>query len=296
MMCRWKMWLAGSAVGVGLLSGTMASAQMPQYLPSPTPARLEPERVQPVEAMIESAWLADPLTFQYALKARVTDGGVELRGYVPTQMLKQRALHVAQSVSSSAINDQIQVQPNMEILLPGVAGPGFAEEALSRIKKTNPDVGNSISIHLGVGGVVTLTGHASTLEDKLRIARCLRGMPGCAAVRNNIVIGNNTLSATPVSQPTLAASATVKKPAPIIHMEPTPLVPSKTEPIRLRLEPPSVKVAVQDSQVKPAVAKTEVPVPTAAKPPMPPVKPDSASMETTAKPKQYGTPVIIIFD
>jgi hypothetical protein len=323
MTLRWQTCVAGGVLGLSLLNGTAAWSQTPSrsaYTP------VQAESVQPVEAMIESAWLADPLTFQYALKAVVTTQGVELRGYVPTQMLKQRAVTVAQNISQVGMVDHIQIQPNMEIMLPGMAGPSFTEEATERLAKVNPDQHSQVSVQMGVGGVVTLNGQANTLEEKLRYARSLRGLTGCAAVRNNIVIGGAVAAVVP--PPPAPASAPTSayvppKPAPIIRMEPTPppvQVQVKHEPSRVRVEIP-VKHVTPDTQVKPAVAKSEVPVkpqmlppqdnkplvksplpmtpPTVKQtadkpvtPPTAPVKPAVAKQETPSK----GTPVQIIFD
>ena len=306
-MRRTGKWLAGGMLGLSLMTGTGVAQSIPAAPAVPTLG----EAVQPVEAMIESAWLADPLTFQYVLKAQVTTQGIELRGLVPTQMLKQRALAVAQSVCTANLVDQLRIQPNMEILLPGLPGPDFADEALGRLAKVSAGASQQVTVQVGVGGVVTLTGQASSLEEKLRLARSLRGVPGCAAVRNNLVIGGNGLAAT--SQ---------RRPAPLIRMEPTPTVQVQTEPIRVRVEPP--RLLPQDSHVKQAVAsaaqvKKEIPkqeteAPTVTKsateqqaPTAPPsvahttlaqvtpaVKPD-VSKQVAAKPQAQGTPVQIIF-
>jgi osmotically-inducible protein OsmY len=317
MTLRWKIWVAGSVIGMNLGTCSSLPAQTPPRSAYTAQARPGMETVQPVEAMIESAWLADPLTFQYALKAVVTPQGVELRGLVPTQMLKQRAVSVAQGVSSAAVIDQLQVQPNMEILLPGTASPNFAEEAAERLAKVSPEQAGQVNVQMGIGGVVTLSGHVTSLEDKLRFARSLRGLTGCAAVRNNLVIGSGLQTTATLGTPTPVApvtTAAATMPAPIIRMEPTqPPPPAKTEPIRLHAEAPAkgITLDVHGQPAKAEVAvKPQVPAPqekksvmpmtppaktVADKPATPAVKPAVVKQETP-KPVPQGTPVQIIFD
>src|SRR5688572_17645706 len=101
-----KLWflsgaLIGSAALLILVGPTPAQFRLPDWLggrsapPQQAPALpmvgLD-ETGRLTEILIQLAWLGDPATFPYFLEARVGERTVEVRGYVPSKEVREKAL------------------------------------------------------------------------------------------------------------------------------------------------------------------------------------------------------------
>lgn len=162
--------------------------------------------------VVELAILADPMGFQCPVKVVANDKGLVLRGYVPHPAAKTRLLAVAQKCCSIPVDDQMLIQSNMAIGLIGKAPADLADQARARLKKQRGDESQGIEVQLNNRGQVQLSGRVKTLEDKTSCSRCLRGLPGCRGIQNDLVL----LSAVPpgrvtppIQTPVIGTPATV---------------------------------------------------------------------------------------
>src|SRR5262249_54965079 len=76
----------------------------------------EPEAAARAEEReVELAWLADPGTFAYALAARADGMVLVVRGYVPSDEARRRAIEVAKAHTTRAIADGLQLSPGVAL-------------------------------------------------------------------------------------------------------------------------------------------------------------------------------------
>jgi osmotically-inducible protein OsmY len=183
MKRRIAVMLVGGVLGAGL--PLSAVAQPSPYTATNRPAERSPGRAAEIAA--EVAWSADPVTFPYRLKAKAVGEGLELTGYVPSALIQARVAALAQSASGMAVVNRLVVQPNMEMPPPATPDAAFASEVRGRLEQAAMGQVNRIEVRLAPNGVVTLSGNVNTAEDRLRYSQCLRGLPGCAAVKNDLV-------------------------------------------------------------------------------------------------------------
>src|SRR5262249_25179711 len=73
------------------------------------PITEDPNRIR--EIRVELAWFGDPITFPCQLGACVQKGVLELRGYVPSTAIRERAVKLARQVCSLSVIDHLQVRP-----------------------------------------------------------------------------------------------------------------------------------------------------------------------------------------
>jgi hypothetical protein len=217
--------------------------------------------------LVELALLADPMTFPYPLAARPVAEGLELRGYVPTETVRQRALQVAQKAAPVPVVDGLKIQSNLLVALPTAAPANLAEEVREQLVRVNPERGAVVSVKLGPNGQVVLSGQVATLDEKLRMSRSLRGVPGCLSVKNDLAVG---IAAAPAPKTVALAPAApaAPAPAPIVELQPV---------IRISPTPPS-----------PPPEESKPPTPVVSKPPVPVVSPPPALVEV--KPPAPRTP------
>src|SRR5690349_11934263 len=112
------------AVGTLLVSGIVglmrpALAQPPYTLTEqPTPMRKVPHEGKAVvadgnnrldEMKVELALLADTATFPYYLSSRVAGANLEVRGYVPNAMVRQRVLDIARRTTTLRVVDGLEL-------------------------------------------------------------------------------------------------------------------------------------------------------------------------------------------
>ncbi|HMP57904.1 MAG TPA: BON domain-containing protein [Gemmatales bacterium] len=195
-LCPASCLLAGWAV---LTPALAAQASDPELAPPPATVVFLANRAS--ASTIEHAWLADPVTFPYPLKVRSTAQGFELTGLVPSAVISDRALALAQQAASTPVVNRIVIVPNMAMAFPAAQGPAFGDEARERLEQVSPIRGRQLELRARKDGQLILTGRADSEEQKLEFARALRGLPGATSVVNNMVV-TAAGAATPASSPT----------------------------------------------------------------------------------------------
>src|SRR5713226_4480968 len=87
----------------------LVSSASVQSAPPPAPIAEQGHRIS--EIRVELAWLGDPITFPCQLGASVQKGVVELRGYVPSTAVRERAVKLARQVCPLPVIDHLQIHP-----------------------------------------------------------------------------------------------------------------------------------------------------------------------------------------
>ncbi len=154
------------------------------------------------EGQLELAFLADPMLFSYSLGAHVQGTDVEVRGFVPTEAVREQALTVARQQSALPVVDKIKLHPTL-------AGHGSVDRpdniiqaARTLLEGAFPDDGPAFRLKCDARGKVTVGGSIASFEDKVLVSRKLRQVPGCGCVINELVIarGHRDTRMAPSSQ------------------------------------------------------------------------------------------------
>lgn len=234
---------AGAAAAVTglLLSGPPAAGQMPQPArpatgPQHPPAGMhvpgsagvrsdDPARL--AEVGVEMAWLTDPVTFPYHLAARATPEGLEVRGFVPSSVIHERAVKLARQHCDWPVLDKIQVHSAMAVHLPAAPGEQLRPAVDAALRAACPALAPGVTAHYRSYGQVVLTGGVPSLEAKLALSQALRRVPGCRSVINQIHVGPQMAAAPARPAPQQVASGPVASPA---KSAPAPARPDSTKP------------------------------------------------------------------
>jgi hypothetical protein len=258
-----------AATALGLANPLHAQAPPPSALPSvPLPGKLpDHSQFRPVEregvpdaAQVELAWLADPATFSCHLGATVVGNTLEIKGYVPNDAVRARAVKLAEQQTSLAVVDHLQLQTNLAVRSGGVPVEELQQAVTEALALDFGSRAASIQTAVRPGGQVTLDGTIPTWQEKLAISRRLQRVHGCMAVINRLGVKSAGSSTPPLTPDT-------KTPPPTALPEPDIKVPRSLTP------PESVSVVP---------AKLEVPTP----PPPPPPAPPEPVSEKAAEPNR----------
>jgi hypothetical protein len=270
-------WALAAAGGIGITSPALAQERTVRILGpgghveqageviviTEAQARLE-------EGQVELALLADPMLFSYGLGAHVQAGSLELRGFVPTEAVRDEALKVAREQSTLHVIDKLKIQPNLATRC-SVEKPEVIQRAAKELlEDAVPVYGQGMEVKCDARGRVTVSGRVASSEDRLLVSRKLRQVTGCSCVVNHLeVVGAaesrpaETTGAVlvPDAVPVPALPA-VRKSEPAVSPVPARTV---TMPHPVEGEPPSLGMprAVQPEKVVPPPAPPATPYPTA---------------------------------
>jgi osmotically-inducible protein OsmY len=211
----------GFLIATGILGGTSALKAQSSYRPvvrppaPPTPViastsgkTTSSSPLSTAEMQIELAWLTDPITFPYDLKARIKDGQLRVLGNVASQAVRDRALLLAGQYSTIPVLDKMQVQPNLANKIEEVSAAELQQSVMQALVSEIGVTANQFEVKAHSSGQVSIAGSVSTLEAKLAVSQSLRGVKGCVCVVNLLTVADRS------AQPTIIAST---EPAKVIQ-------------------------------------------------------------------------------
>src|SRR5260370_25967225 len=137
---------------------------------------------------IELAWLADPATFPCYLGAYRDGSAMKVRGFVPTEAVRARALQIAGELSGTKVVDELRISANMAIRAVGVPANDVLYEATAALGQAMGEKANPLDLAATANGEVTVTGSLSSLADKVAVSRSLWAVHGCTSVRNKVTV------------------------------------------------------------------------------------------------------------
>jgi len=139
------------------------------------------------EMKIELALLADPATFGCNLTARLDANALAVRGFVPNEAVRDRALQIARTATATPIADGLKVHPSLSMRSAGVAIAKLEEGASELLKEGFPEL-QGIEAKAKITGQITLTGSAHSVQEKLAVSQKLRRLNGCTCVVNQMKV------------------------------------------------------------------------------------------------------------
>jgi hypothetical protein len=187
------------------------------------PAGEDPNRL--AEIHVGLGWLADPMTFPYRLAARARAGTLEIRGFVPNEAVRARAVKVAREHCEFNVVDNLKIQP-VNVPTATVPPAELHKAVQAALKATFPRQAASISVLCRPYGQVILTGRVTSLEERLAVSQELRHLSGCSSVVNRLAV----VGPRPPAQPPQAASPSQKGPGSNFAVSTQPLTFTRVAP------------------------------------------------------------------
>jgi len=149
----------------------------------------------------ELAWLGDPSTFACQLEAREDGGKLMIRGSVPDEAVRGHVLELACQASGMQVVDRLQIDATRTIRQAKLGSFSLRRAALTAIIHALPQHVYDITIDTWGDGQIVLRGSVDTYEEKLLASRCLRQVPGCNCVLNQLSVRSPQVSPMPPVQP-----------------------------------------------------------------------------------------------
>jgi hypothetical protein len=152
-------------------------------------ALLSEEHQRLAEMKVELVLLSDLATFPYDFHAQAHGNTLELRGNVPNETIRQRAMDLARRNTFLRGIDGLKIQPNLSIRSPLRPPRQLQQEAVELLHKELGEPAKQMSLEARPNGTIVLTGPIDSVESKLEISRLFRRLPGCTAVLNELTVG-----------------------------------------------------------------------------------------------------------
>jgi osmotically-inducible protein OsmY len=246
----------GCSLASWSLAGTPDSAYAPAAAMNLTPAQARLEAMK-----VEVALLGDPVTIRLPLGISVEGDGVVLRGQVPDETSRARALEVARQSCYLPVKDALTVPVKSSV--GGLAIKQGARDTLIRQMGSKAD---RFVITATDDGQVKLDGDVASVEEKLQASRALRSVPGCTRVVNCLSVrgveqANHLITVVSSDGQSVVCTPKADQPRPELDLErvqyspeiypPVPQV-RQTVPSGLPLGPAASTAAVPPQPVTPA--------------------------------------------
>jgi hypothetical protein len=325
----WSLMAAGSLSLVGPVSaqGTAAPANSGRSsvllaTHGSRPAALSEAEQFLDQVNVELAWMADPITFPYSLAAYCVGDAMQVRGYVPTDVVRQHALRIARQHARMPVWDDIRVHPSSVRHEAPDSIESLERSASDLLSAMDPPHINGLAVKAQSDGRITVSGSIHSYEEKLAVSRALRRLHCCTSVQNDLAVSalrRDGHSFTPVDQqgqlllpaagaPAQRASTAAVAPSvnehvtppmePVTHSTPEPVsvqaVPSARSPATKALTLPDKGDLTKTMNIpypvlrKEAVAHYEATVPAT----LPDISPaPSATTSTRTSPSEVRLPV-----
>lgn len=278
-------------VATGLLSSSgaaqtpsfqQASATAPARSVSPFPEKKAAVDLAVKAAGIEVAWLSDPVTYPFRLRAEQALGEetIVITGYVPNEALRQKAASVAQNASVGiTLLDMLSVQPNMALPMETATQPEQLTLVRELIEKAVPGLGKQLQLAIDAHGVTTVSGRIDEFPQRRKVIRALQGIPGCTAIKYDLRVATPRIIATvsetkevvtlpPVPDKSMA-DASAKKNVPAKETAAAPQQPVRQA--SLQASSTSTPVIQLEPAQSASAARLLIPSTSGLTPPVPPV-------------------------
>ena len=241
------------------------------------------------EVQVELALLNNPSTFAYALGCKHTGVNLELRGYVPNNLIKGQALEIARKHCSVPVLDKLQLHNTLTLRSPAGTVDELQQGAATLLAESFGDAAVGLEIKAAPQGQIVVNGSCDSYEQKLAVSKKLRALHGCCFVENRLEVksvlrdGKQVTLVSADGAYTISAGGTAvaaeKSIQPVRNwISGVPVVPpiataiatqqTTTPPLAVAVAP-SVGTAPTKTELPPW--KTEMPVATADKVDLPPV-------------------------
>ncbi len=108
-----------------------------------------------------------------------------MRGFVPNEMVKQRALELVRWNTFLKVMDGVKIQANLS-LRPSPRVEILQKEGAELLAKELGEAGRQMHVEAHANGLVTVSGPVGSVEEKVAVSRLFRQLPGCSGVVNQL--------------------------------------------------------------------------------------------------------------
>ena len=209
----------------GLLPAKPAAVPMP-------PLREDTNRL--IEILTELAWINDPVTFPFYLEARVEGPNLKVRGNVPSQAVRDRALQLAKKNSPLPLADHLKINANLTFRPVHATPDQLQNLARAALREVLPRQAKSLQTRSSANGRIGVIGTVDSFEEKLVVSQALRRLRSCTVVVNLVKVASD-----PDGQ--VARSVVPSPPAATASTLPATSVPALDRPGIAPGNPPAVE-------------------------------------------------------
>jgi hypothetical protein len=225
------------------------------------------------EMKVELALLSDPATFGCGLKANLDGAGMLVRGYVPNEAVREKAIQLARTGTHLTVADGLKIHGALAMRAAGVPAATLEQGARDLVTKAFPELAKDIEIQAKITGQISLTGNAKSYEEKLGVSQLLRRLHGCTCVVNQLKV-------TPILKEGLSLTMVTSDGLHVVPAEVAMDVPAEARTIHAM---PAVRVVTPAKPTPAQMPATDDPL---AIPPLPaPVPTQSNPMESPPMPQ-----------
>jgi osmotically-inducible protein OsmY len=189
-------WIAVVIAVAGLTAGACTPTEAPRdaNLPAATPGATPPAAMAPttdeqLRTRVQSKFYAEDTVRAHDIAVSAENGVVTLRGTVPDDAIKQRAVALAREVENvTRVEDQLQVRagPTAPRAVDETA-PGWITTKIHAKYFVNPELKPwNIDVTTASGGVVTVEGTVDSEQDKSEAVRIARETEGVTRVDDRL--------------------------------------------------------------------------------------------------------------
>jgi hypothetical protein len=233
------------------------------------------------EMKVELALLSDIATFPYCLGVHATGGTLELRGYVPNDMVRQRALELARTNTFLMVNDGLRIQSNLSMRPALRPARVLQQEGVKLLQKNFGEPARLMALNVRANGVIDVTGPIDSMESKLAVSRLFRQLPGCFGVINELTVqpvlrdGQRVVQVTRDGSIVVPPSALGRGPERPAAFPPVPAMPKPVAPALSAAAPAPLPKASQPTRIpekkpsppagqQPTILPSPTPLPTSS--------------------------------
>lgn len=140
------------------------------------------------EMKVELALCSDPATFACNLTAKLDGQSMLVRGFVPNESVREKAIQIARTGTHLAVADGLKIHRSLVMRGAGVPTDTLQEGARELLTEGFPEAAQGIEVKATIIGQITLSGSARSFEEKLAVSQRLRRLNGCTAVVNQLKV------------------------------------------------------------------------------------------------------------
>jgi hypothetical protein len=248
----------------------------------------DPAAARLAEMRVELALLGDPATFGHTLGCKHTGAGMEVRGFVPDDIVRAQALEIARQHCDVPVVDKLQVNGSLALRTVPAPADELSWSAKALLAEALGRDAAGVEVRAAAGGRVVVSGACGSYEEKLAVSRALRGLRGCCCAVDNFltvrpVVRGGRLVALVTADGSMTVAASGADAAPVRTVR-NPVDPAPAVPPAAPSVPPSKPAATarNDVALPPLPVKNELPPLPAAKAPAVALKSDTAPPSTPA--------------
>src|SRR5207245_4442166 len=145
--------------------------------------------------------------------------------------IRDHIMKLAKNLCQVTVSDAMMVDPKMTVPVAQPQPSSFTAEARARLERSGAKITSPVEIKAAGNGVIGLSGQIASLEDKLKMSRALRGMPGCTCVKNDLAVPEVVAAGKDIGKAPAADKSAAKH-----HDLTKPMPPDPVTPIEGTLE------------------------------------------------------------